>query len=101
MAEVEDLINRKAVPLVMSHLSDERLLALWDENVGGFEYPMLKGKSILLAERGEFSQLPAIFQRIRETCRGAWSRAPYCQGETILWAPTSVKSACFILSKHL
>jgi hypothetical protein len=68
--EVEELVIRKAVPLIKSHLSEEALLALWDENVGGFEYPMLKCKSILLGERGEFKKLPAIFSRMREICRG-------------------------------
>jgi hypothetical protein len=69
-AEVETLLVEKAVPMIKNHLTEEQLLALWGENVGGFEYPMLKHKSILLAERGETAQLPRIFERIREICRG-------------------------------
>lgn len=68
--EVAELVVGKAVPILKDHLTEERLLALWAENVGGFEYPMLKYKSILLAERGRFNQLPTIFERIREICRG-------------------------------
>ena len=68
--DVRDLIAAHAVPIVKEHLTEERLLALWEKNVGGFEYPMLKHKSILLAARGRFMELPAIFERIREICRG-------------------------------
>lgn len=52
------------------HLTEEGLLELWGQILGGFEYPGLKEKSILLAERNEFDQLPHIFVRIREICRG-------------------------------
>jgi hypothetical protein len=70
-AEVETLLVEKAVPMIKSHLTEGQLLALWDENVGGFEYPMLKHKSILLAEQGAIDQLAPIFGRIREICRGS------------------------------
>ena len=71
LAEVKELVTGRAIPIVKDHLSEERLLVLWDKNVGGFEYPMLKHKSILLAERGSFTELPAVFERIREICRGS------------------------------
>jgi hypothetical protein len=70
LTEVTELIVAKAVPVVKDHLTEEGLLSVWEEKVGGFEYPMLKHKSILVAERGEFDKLPAIFERIREICRG-------------------------------
>ena len=69
-AEVKELIADRAVPIVKDHLTEETLLTLWGKNVGGFEYPMLKHKSILLAELGRFPELPAVFERIREICRG-------------------------------
>ncbi len=69
-AEVKELIASLAVPVVKEHLTEETLLTLWGKNVGGFEYPMLKHKAILLAERGRFTELPAVFERIREICRG-------------------------------
>ncbi len=56
-----------AIPLVKNHLTEEKLITLWGKNV---EYPMLKHKSILLAEQGRFTELPAVFERIRESCRG-------------------------------
>jgi hypothetical protein len=68
--EVTGLITEKAVPIVKDHLTEEGLLELWGKILGGFEYPRLKEKSILLAERNEFDQLPSIFLRIREICRG-------------------------------
>jgi hypothetical protein len=70
LAEVKELIASRAIPIVKNHLTEETLLTLWGKNVGGFEYPMLKHKSILLAERGRFTELPAVFERIREICRG-------------------------------
>jgi hypothetical protein len=70
VAEVKDLITEKAVPIVKDHLTEEGLLDLWRKILGGFEYPRLKEKSILLAERNEFDQLPGVFLRIREICRG-------------------------------
>lgn len=70
MTEVKELVTGRAVPIVKDHLTEEGLLALWGEIVGGYEYPMLKYKSILLAERGKLTELPAIFERIREICRG-------------------------------
>ncbi len=68
--EVRELVASTAVPMVKDHLTEEQLLELWDHNVGGFEYLMLKYKSILLAEKNELDKLPEIFQRIREICRG-------------------------------
>jgi hypothetical protein len=62
------------VPIVKDHLTEERLLDLWGKVLGGFEYPRLKEKSILLAERMEFDQLPGIFRRIREICRGGLAK---------------------------
>ena len=62
-AEVEDLIASRTVPVVKDHLTEETLLKLWGKNLGGFEFPMLKHKSILL-------ELPPIFERMREVCRG-------------------------------
>jgi hypothetical protein len=70
LPELEQLITVIAIPVIKSHLTEVTLLALWEEIFGGFEYPVLKYKSILLAERGQFNQLPAIFQRIREICQG-------------------------------
>ncbi|SRR5712691_11265917 len=70
LAEVAGLITEKAVPIVKDHLTEDGLLELWCKTLGGFEYPRLKEKSILLAERNEFDQLPSIFLRIREICRG-------------------------------
>jgi hypothetical protein len=70
LTEVRDLITAKAVPIVKDHLTEEGLLELWGKILGGFEYPRLKEKSILLAERKEFDQLPGIFMRIREICHG-------------------------------
>jgi uncharacterized protein DUF4304 len=70
LTEVTELIADRAVPVVKDHLTEEKLLALWGENVGGFEYPMLKYKSILLAFQGRFTELPAVFEHIREICRG-------------------------------
>lgn len=70
MTEVQKLMTEKAVPIVKHHLTEEGLLALWGKILGGFEYPRLKEKSILLAERNEFDELPRIFLRIREICRG-------------------------------
>jgi hypothetical protein len=70
LVEVKELIASRAVPIVKDHLTEETLLTLWGKNVGGFEYPMLKYKSILLAERGRFTELPAVFERIRGICRG-------------------------------
>ena len=71
-AEAEQLIAGKAVSLIKSHLSEADLLALWDVNVGGFEYPTLKCKSILLAERGELGALPefsnAYEKSVTEAC---------------------------------
>jgi len=75
LAEVKELVVGRAVPIVKEHLTEERLLELWDQNVGGFEYPTLKYKSILLGERGRFEELPAIFERIREICRGGLAQA--------------------------
>jgi Domain of unknown function (DUF4304) len=69
-AEVKGLIADRAVPIVKDHLTEETLLTLWGKNVGGFEYPMLKHKSILLAAQSKFTELPAVFERIREICRG-------------------------------
>ena len=69
--EVEALLVEKAVPIIKHHLTEEQLLVLWSENIGGFEYPMLKHKSILLAERGNINHLPPVFERIREICRGS------------------------------
>jgi hypothetical protein len=51
-AEVGTILVEEAVPMIRNHLTEEQLLALWGENVGGFEYPILKHKSILLAEPG-------------------------------------------------
>jgi hypothetical protein len=68
--EVKELVTESAVPIVKDHLTEEGLLELWGKILGGFEYPRLKEKSILLAERNEFDQLPRIFLRIREICRG-------------------------------
>jgi len=70
LSEVKELIVGRAVPIVKDHLTEERLLMLWAENVGGFEFPMLKHRSILLAAQGKFTELPAVFERIREICRG-------------------------------
>ena len=70
LTEVKGLVTEKAVPLVKDHMTEEGLLRLWGKILGGFEYPRLKEKSILLAERKEFDQLPGIFRRIREICRG-------------------------------
>jgi len=70
LAEVKELITSRAVPVVKDHLTEGTLLTLWDENVGGFEYPTLKYKSILLAEQGRFTELVAVFERIREISRG-------------------------------
>ena len=56
-AEVMQLVTTKAVGLIQEHLSERGLLQLWDTYLG-FEYPTLKYKSILLAERGEFEKLP-------------------------------------------
>src|SRR5205807_1249893 len=36
--EVKELVVGRAVPIVKEHLTEERLLELWDQNVGGFEY---------------------------------------------------------------
>jgi hypothetical protein len=69
-AEVTKHIVELVVPMIRNHLSEVGLLQLWDsKNPGRFEYPTLKYKSILLAERGELEMLPAIFERIREICR--------------------------------
>jgi Domain of unknown function (DUF4304) len=70
MIEVQKLITEKAVPIIKDHLTEGGLLALWGKILGGFEYPRLKEKSILLAERNEFDDLPRIFARIREICHG-------------------------------
>lgn len=74
--EVTKYIVELAIPIIRSHLSEEGLLQLWDsKNAGGFEYPILRYKSILLAERGEFDKLPAIFERIEKICRGGAAEA--------------------------
>lgn len=74
--EVTKYIVELAIPIIRNHLSEEGLLQLWDsKNFGGFEYPILKYKSILLAERGEFEKLQAIFERIEEICRGGVAEA--------------------------
>ena len=70
VTEVKELVVGRAVRVVKDHLSEEALFELWERIVGGFEYPMLKHKSVLLAERGELAELPAVFERIREICRG-------------------------------
>jgi hypothetical protein len=70
LTEVKGLITEKAVSIVKDHMTEQGLLELWDKILGGFEYPKLKEKSILLVERNEFDQLPRIFLRIREICRG-------------------------------
>ena len=70
LIDVKELIVDYAIPTVADHLTEERLPALWGENVGGFEYPILNHKSILLAERGLFTELPAVFESIRKICRG-------------------------------
>lgn len=74
--EVTKHVIELAGPLIRTHISEEGLLALWDgKHFGGFEYPVLKHKSILLAERGELEKLPAMFDRIREICRGSAAEA--------------------------
>jgi uncharacterized protein DUF4304 len=70
LSEVKELIEVRAIPILKDHLTEEKLITLWGKNVGGFEYPMLKHKSILLAEQGRLAELPAVFERIREICRG-------------------------------
>ena len=68
---VEKHICELAAPIIRTHLTEEGLIALWNsKHFGGFEYPILKYKSILFAERGEFEKLPAIFERILEICHG-------------------------------
>ena len=68
-SEVENHIVELAVPMIRDHLTEEGLLELWNsKHFGGFEYPVLKYKSILLAERGELDKLPAIFDRILKIC---------------------------------
>jgi len=70
-SEVQTALLELAIPLIKPHLSEEGLLELWDSKIPGtFEYPRLKFKSILLAQRKKFDSLPLIFQRIREICRG-------------------------------
>jgi len=70
LSDLDQTLATKVLPVLKSHLTECELLALWEWTVGGFEYPMLKHKSVLLAERGEFEKLPAIFERIREICHG-------------------------------
>jgi hypothetical protein len=74
--EVTKYIVELAIPIIRNHLSEEGLLQLWESrSPGRFEFPNLKYKSILLAERGEFEKLPAIFERIEEICRGGAAEA--------------------------
>ena len=72
LTEVWELIVSRAAPIVKGHLTEEGLVALWDRgDLGGFEYPMLKYKSILLAVQGRLAELGPVFDRIREICRGS------------------------------
>lgn len=74
--ELKDRIVRLVIPVVRGHLSEDGILRLWEgNNPGLFEYPRLKYKSILLAERGELKSLPQIFERIREICGSSLARA--------------------------
>ena len=70
-SEVKQALSDLAIPLIKPHLTEQGLLELWASNMpGSFEYPTLKCKSILLALQHRFGELPEIFQRIREICRG-------------------------------
>jgi len=75
ISDLDEMLATKVLPLLKRHLSERELLALWDWSVGGFEYPMLKHKSVLLAEQGRMEELPAIFKRIREICLGGAAEA--------------------------
>ncbi len=69
--EVREALSDLAIPLIKPHLTEQGLLELWESKTpGSFEYPMLKCKSILLAQQRRFEELPEIFQRIREICSG-------------------------------
>ena len=70
LRDIQELIVSKAVSIVKEHMSEDGLLTLWEKILGGFEYPILKHKSIVLAEQGKIDELPAVFQRIREICVG-------------------------------
>ena len=71
-AEVQTVLSELAIPIVRDHLTEKGLLELWASKMpGAFEYPMLKNKSILMALDGRFYEIPAIFERIRELCRGS------------------------------
>jgi hypothetical protein len=70
-SEVIKALSELAIPLIKPHLTEQGLLELWaSKTPGSFEYPTLKCKSILLALQNRFDELPEIFQRIREICRG-------------------------------
>jgi hypothetical protein len=70
-SEVNKALSDLAIPLIKPHLTEQGLLELWASSMpGSFEYPTLKCKSILLALQHRFDELPEIFQRIREICRG-------------------------------
>jgi hypothetical protein len=70
-SEVQKAVSELAIPLIKPHLTEQGMLELWTSKTPGpFEYPALKCKSILLAQQQRFDELPEIFQRIREICRG-------------------------------
>lgn len=70
-SEVRKAMSDLAIPLIKPHLTEQGLEELWASNTpGSFEYPTLKCKSILLALQHRLEELPDIFQRIREICRG-------------------------------
>jgi hypothetical protein len=70
--EVQKAVCDLAIPLIKPHLTEQGLLELWASKLpGSFEYPNVKYKSILMALQSRFDELPPIFQRIREICRGS------------------------------
>src|SRR5581483_2722290 len=63
---VSDAIEQFAIPAVRRLMSEDSLLEHWRGERGGLEYLRLKHQSILLAERGQLTELGSIMFRILE-----------------------------------